>query len=138
MYTLNVIALGNENRMQRIAACVSQSGINIIAVSQLDEALKKLRNEVYDVILIDSANEKAELFCQSLNEVSSVPVILLIAGAEANWPNYCYFKVDGFLSEESSNAELAARIKAFSRRKTKYKLESEINLLPSCNTLNER
>jgi DNA-binding response OmpR family regulator len=136
MSTLNVIALGNENRMQRIATCVSQNGINIIAVSKLDEALNKLRNEAYDVILIDSSNEKAEFFCQSLNEVSNIPVILLIAGAEANWPNYCYFKVDGFLSEESSNTELAARIKAFSRRKSKYAIEPEIHLLPNCNNLN--
>jgi DNA-binding response OmpR family regulator len=127
MSMLNVIALGNEHKMQRITACVSQAGINIVVVPQMDDAIIKLRSDHYDIILVDSAYEKAEFYCQSLCILSNIPVILLIAGAEANWPDYCSFKVDGFLSEESSNAELAARIKAFSRRRTRYQLEPEIN-----------
>jgi DNA-binding response OmpR family regulator len=131
MSMLNVIALGNEHKMQRIATCVSQGGVNISSVPQLDDALIQLRNEPYDIILVDSAYANADFFCKSLCKMSNIPVILLIAGAEANWPDYCTFKVDGFLSEESSNAELAARIKAFARRKARYKIESEINQLPS-------
>jgi DNA-binding response OmpR family regulator len=135
MSMLNVLALGNENKIKRLATCVSGGGINISSVSQLDEALVKLRNEACDIIMVDSAYANADFFCQSLSKISNVPVILLIAGAETNWPDYCSFKVDGFLSEESSNAELAARIKAFARRKSKYKIESEINLLNSYNTI---
>jgi DNA-binding response OmpR family regulator len=132
---LNVMALGNENKIQRLASCVSGGSINISSVSQLDEALVKLRNEACDIVLVDSAYANADFFCQSLSKISNVPIILLIAGAEANWPDYCSFKVDGFLSEESSNAELAARIKAFARRKARYQRESGINILNSYNTM---
>jgi DNA-binding response OmpR family regulator len=131
MPKLNVIALGNELKMQRIAACVSHGDINILSVSQIPEAKTRLQNGIFDVILVDSLLDEAEAVCRSFYELSKIPVILLIAGSETNWPHFCAFKVDGFLSEDSSNIELIARIKASARRKIQIRIEPETNILPT-------
>jgi DNA-binding response OmpR family regulator len=127
MNNFNVIALVDEPKMQRIIACVSQGGINVSTVTDLHEAFIKIQNEAFDIILVDSLHDKAESFCQKFYDAFSIPIILLIDGDESSWPNFCSFKVDGFLSEESSNIELVARIKAFARRKTNLRLASEIH-----------
>jgi DNA-binding response OmpR family regulator len=117
MTKINVLALGNPLKMQRIAACVSRGNINISSVSQFPEAIIKLQDELFEVILVDSLFEKAESICHHLYNLYQIPVILLIEGDGANWPSFSNYKVDGFLSEESSNLELVARLKASARRK---------------------
>jgi DNA-binding response OmpR family regulator len=117
MSYLNILAFGNQQKLKRIMESVSEEGIKLVIVSNIQEGLVKSRNGSVDLVLIDSLFENAETFCRDFYEISNIPVILLITGNEANWPNFCFYKVDGFISDDASNIELVARLKAFARRK---------------------
>jgi DNA-binding response OmpR family regulator len=110
-----VIAIGNENKFRKIISCVSRDNIEISVVPKISEALSRLKNNAYDLILVDSSLDQSESICQCFYENFKIPVILLVSDTNPRWRDYCSFKVDGFLCEESSDLELVARIKACAR-----------------------
>jgi DNA-binding response OmpR family regulator len=115
---LRVMVLGNPMTVKRIAECISEVGINPVPVSDVPEALTRLKLERFDVVVIDSLLTEAYSAVQNISESGRVPVALLTREHNTNWQNLRSWEVDGFLPEEAGNFELVARIKAISRRAT--------------------
>jgi DNA-binding response OmpR family regulator len=113
------MALGDALTIARLNTYIDTADIDLIGLSGIPEAINHIRQERFDVILIDSLLEEAGTACQSIYEMACVPVALLVRETEANWQKLCFWEVDGFVREESTRSELAARIKAVSRRRIK-------------------
>jgi DNA-binding response OmpR family regulator len=116
---LKVMALGDALTIARLNTCIDTADVDLIGLSRIPEAIKHIKQEKFDVILIDSLLEEAGTACQSIYEMACVPVALLVRETEANWQKLGFWEVDGFVREESTRSELVARIKAVSRRRIK-------------------
>jgi DNA-binding NarL/FixJ family response regulator len=114
---LKVLAFGTSNTLIRVISSISGRDFQFVNVSTLPDAIKILNEDDIDIILIDSQANKSELVCNQLFQTVHIPVILFTPENNANWPDFCSYKVDGFISEDSSNTELIARLKASIRRK---------------------
>jgi hypothetical protein len=117
MLKIKVLAISNSNTIQRITSSISGKDLQFVNVSTLPDAIAIINKDIFDLILVDSQTEKSELACKQLFLTTRIPIILLTPGNNANWPDLCSYKVDGFISEESSNTELIARLKTSVRRK---------------------
>ena len=113
---IKVIALGTATTIIRLGTFAAGSDLEITGFTQLSGVTECLHHEEYDAILVDSQHADAESACRYLLEVSNVPVALLIRAKDADWQSYSSWMVDGFIAEESSNTEMAARIIALARR----------------------
>jgi DNA-binding response OmpR family regulator len=115
--TFKIAALGSTFHIERLCSSISSPAIIITRLPNVPEALDILKRESFNVVVIDSLHEEAQLACQSISKVSLIPIALLVTDKGTNWDKVYYWNVDGYVSEESGNTEILARIKAISRRK---------------------
>lgn len=111
------MALGNIMTIKRLNAWMDADGVDLVGLSGMSEAISRLQQERFDVILIDSLLEEAANACRCIFEMACAPIALIVREAEANWQKLCSWEVDAFVPEESGRVELLARIKAVSRRR---------------------
>lgn len=113
---LRVLVLGNSITVRRLTECVTDAGMDLVSFTEFPEALVILKQEKFDLAVIDSQHNEARLAIQSIAQLGCAPVALLIRENETNWKNLRSWDVDGFVPEESGKVEFVARIKAISRR----------------------
>jgi hypothetical protein len=116
---LKIIALGTNTVLKRLNTCMLHSCVDMVGYPQLTDVISRLRQDSYDVILIDGLHDEACSACQYLAGNSSVPIALLVRETEANWQKLCTWEVDSFISDEAGQIEMVARIAAIARRKNK-------------------
>lgn len=83
----------------------------------MDEAVDRLQQERFDIILIDSLLGEGDKACRCLGKISSSPVALLVREKDTNWKKFDSWELDGFVFEGASGTEVTARIRAISRRR---------------------
>ena len=113
------MAIGNTMTINRLNFWIDNKGFDLIGLSRIPEALAILQQERFDIILIDSLLEEAGNACRCIDKLACAPIALLVRETEANWLKLGGWEVDGFVPEGSGRLELAARIKAISRRRSK-------------------
>lgn len=93
-----------------------------------EEALEKMRENEYDIILLDVMLPKLTGFevCQQLREFSSVPVVMLTAkGDDMDKILGLEYGADDYITKPFNILEVKARIKAIMRRTKKRAPETE-------------
>lgn len=115
---LKILAFGSQMMLRRLAVRIDPAETCITGCSEALEAVNLLAKEQFDIVIIDSSFQDAENICRSITGITGAPVALMLREATADWKQIRNLGVDGFLPEEAGNAELMARIKACSRRKT--------------------
>jgi DNA-binding response OmpR family regulator len=113
---LRVMAIASTMTILRLNANIDNNTVDLIGLTEISEAFSRLHQERFNIILVDSLLEEAGDICQYICKMACAPIALLVKEPEANWKKLGGWEVDGFLTEGSSKAELAARIKAISRR----------------------
>jgi DNA-binding NarL/FixJ family response regulator len=113
---IRIIALGTATTLVRLGAFAAGSDLEILGFARLSDVLDYLEKDGCDAFLVDSQHPEAVAACEYLQEICLVPVALLVRSSEADWQDYCSWKVDGFIAEESSKTEMVARITALARR----------------------
>jgi DNA-binding response OmpR family regulator len=113
-----IAAIGDTLSIERLCSSMVGSAIVVTRLTRIPEAIDILKCESFDVVVIDSLNEEAQLACKSISEISLIPIALLVKDRETNWDKICRWNVDGYVPEESGNIEILARIRAISRRKS--------------------
>ena len=86
----------------------------------LPESLNKTTNwneeEEFDLAIIDSRTETAELAYKNIRKRGNTPIALLVDPMESNWSELLPLDADCYLPETKEKYELAARLKALIRR----------------------
>lgn len=99
-----------------------QEGFEVDCAYDGEEALDKIKNNTYDVILLDVMLPKVDGFevCQQVREFSDIPIIMLTAkGEDMDKILGLEYGADDYITKPFNILEVKARIKAIIRRSGK-------------------
>ena len=115
---------------------LEQDGMEVDCAYDGEEALEKIQNNTYDIVLLDIMLPKMDGFevCQHVREFSDVPILMLTAkGDDMDKILGLEYGADDYITKPFNILEVKARIKAITRRTSKAakqkKDESVINVL---------
>ena len=113
---MRIMTIGNKPVIKRLNTALDGSDIELICPSDLFEAIAMLNQDKFDLVMMDSLTEEAEDILRHINEVGSIPVVLMIERKQQDWKKMQSLNVDGYILQEVNVAELIARLRAVSRR----------------------
>ena len=113
---MRVIAFGNKMMIRRLTTSLARGGIEVVSLSEVSEAVALLKQERFDLVIVDGLMEEAGLVCHCISELRYIPVVLMIREAQADWRKLQSLDADGFIPDWAGQAELAARLRSIARR----------------------
>ena len=112
---------------------LEQEGMEVDCAYDGEEALNKVKENHYDMVLLDIMLPKITGLevCQQIREFSSVPIIMLTAkGEDMDKILGLEYGADDYITKPFNILEVKARIKAIMRRTQKEeKVEEQPNIL---------
>jgi two-component system KDP operon response regulator KdpE len=115
-----ILVVDDEPRIvEAVSMNLELEGYQISGTSNGDEALKKLTEELPDLIILDVMMPEMDGFetLRKIREVSTVPVIMLtVKGEEIDKVKGLDLGADDYVTKPFSPRELASRVKAVLRR----------------------
>ncbi len=114
-----------------LSLSLRQEGMEVDSAYDGESALEAVKNNTYDVILLDVMLPKMSGFevCQQIREFSDVPVIMLTAkGDDMDKILGLEYGADDYITKPFNILEVKARIRAIIRRSNKSSKESEDNM----------
>ena len=100
---------------------LEQEGMEVTTAFDGEEALEKVKNQVFDIILLDIMLPRLSGLevCQQIREFSNVPIIMLTAkGDDMDKIMGLEYGADDYITKPFNILEVKARIKAIMRRTT--------------------
>jgi len=116
MEKMRVIVFASEAIGQRVADSLTGKGISVASASDWITAVNMLRREHFDVALVDTLAGGVEVACCCISKLFKTAVILLVDEGDADWKQLQLLEPQGYIYEEASGAEMAARLWAVMRR----------------------
>jgi DNA-binding response OmpR family regulator len=113
---LRILVLANKNTVRRVVNSIQESDIDITCQSDISEVLTLLKNEKFDLALVDGYMDDIEALCYRITWQCRTPIALIIKGTHADWDILRSLDVDGFIPEEAENVELLAYFSTIARR----------------------
>lgn len=107
---------------------LEQDGMEVDCAYDGEEALEKIKDSEYDIILLDVMLPKLNGFevCQQVREFSSVPIVMLTAkGEDMDKILGLEYGADDYITKPFNILEVKARIKAIIRRTAPKPKEAE-------------
>ena len=98
---------------------LEQDGMEVDCAYDGEEALEKIQNNTYDIVLLDIMLPKMDGFevCQHVREFSDVPILMLTAkGDDMDKILGLEYGADDYITKPFNILEVKARIKAITRR----------------------
>lgn len=98
---------------------LEQDGMEVECAYDGEEALQKIKDNKYDIVLLDVMLPKLNGFevCQQVREFSSVPIVMLTAkGEDMDKILGLEYGADDYITKPFNILEVKARIKAIMRR----------------------
>ena len=112
---MRVIAFGNKMMVRRLTTPLAREGIEVVGFSKVPEAVALLRQERFDLAMVDSQIEEAGLVCHCISKLGCIPVVLVIRRTQADWRKLQSLDADGFIPDWAGQTELAARLRSVVR-----------------------
>ena len=103
---------------------LEQDGMEVDCAYDGEEALQKVKDNTYDIILLDIMLPKLTGLevCQQIREFSTVPIVMLTAkGEDMDKILGLEYGADDYITKPFNILEVKARIKAIIRRTTSHK-----------------
>ncbi|SHL01231.1 response regulator transcription factor [Desulforamulus aeronauticus] len=120
MSQLRVLVVDDEDKIRQVIGIyLNNEGYLVEEAADGEEALRKFRDQSWDVIILDVMMPKLDgvTVCQEIRKVSQVPIIMLTAkNDEVDRILGLEFGADDYMGKPFSPRELVARIKAVLRR----------------------
>ena len=108
---------------------LEQDGMEVDCAYDGEEALEYVRNNTYDVVLLDVMLPKLSGFevCQQIREFSSVPVLMLTAkGDDMDKILGLEYGADDYITKPFNILEVKARIRAIMRRMDSHEKSARV------------
>jgi DNA-binding response OmpR family regulator len=126
---LRVMAIGNENITRRLASSLACGGVDLVCQSEVPQAIDLLKQEKFDLALIDGYMNNIENTCYRISWLCRTSVALIIKGPQTDWSKFRSVNVDGFISEESEPIEILAQLQAIARRNNRELSRAKILII---------
>lgn len=114
---MKILALGNETMIRRLIASLAGEGIEVVGLAEMGEAVALLKQERFDLAIVDSLIGEVGMFCHYISKLGRVPVALMIREA-GDWTKLQSLDADGFIPDWVGQAEMTARLRAIVRRRS--------------------
>ena len=117
---MNILVVDDEKLIVKgLAFALEQDGNTVDCAFDGEEAVLKIRENDYDIVLLDLMLPKLDGYevCRTVREFSSVPIIMLTAKSEDDDKIMgLEYGADDYITKPFNVLELKARIKAVMRR----------------------
>ncbi|MFC2045008.1 hypothetical protein ACFLT8_07485 [Chloroflexota bacterium] len=113
---MRMIALGNQPTIKNLTDSLTGWDVDLWSPAEVSEITAPIREQNYDLVLVDILAEKAEAACHHINHSCDIPLVLIVRDNETNWKRLELLHADGYLAERVRGAELRARLRALVRR----------------------
>ncbi len=117
---MNILIVDDEKLIVKgLAFSLEQDGNTVDCAFDGEEALEKIRDNEYDIVLLDLMLPKLNGYevCEKVREFSGVPIIMLTAKSEDDDKIMgLEYGADDYVTKPFNTLELKARIKAVLRR----------------------
>ena len=113
---------------------LEQEGMEVTSAFDGEEALEKVKNQEFDIILLDIMLPKLDGLevCQQIREFSNVPIIMLTAkGDDMDKIMGLEYGADDYITKPFNILEVKARIKAIMRRINHKGRKEEEKVIPA-------
>lgn len=111
---MRVMVFGREMMIQRLTTSLAGEGIEVVHTKA------RLEPERFDLAVVDSSVEEADIACRYIKELGGIPVVLIVRERHADWERLQSLDSDGYIPERMGAAELAARLRAVVRRRSEW------------------
>ena len=113
---MKVIVFGSKATVQKLIASLAGREIELVSLCEVLEAITLLKQEKFDLVVVDGLAREAETTCRCIKEFGGVPIVLMIGREQPNWKEMQSLGIDGYIPHGASGAELSARLGAIVRR----------------------
>ena len=127
--SIRVLVVDDEKLIVKgIKFSLEQDGMEVDTAYDGEEALNKVKENEYDIVLLDLMLPKLNGYetCQQIREFSDIPIIMLTAkGADMDKILGLEYGADDYITKPFNILEVKARIKAIIRRNTKTSVKRD-------------
>ncbi len=113
---MRIIAIGTKFMTKRLIFALAGSEVELVSPSEVLEVITLLKQDKFDLVVVDSLVKGAETTCRRISELGSVPIVLMIGQRQPNWKEMQSLDIDGYIPQGVNGVELAARLRAVLRR----------------------
>ena len=113
---MRIIAIGTKFMTKRLILALAGSEFELLSPSEVFEVITLLKQDKFDLVVVDSLAKGAETTCRRIRELGSVPIVLMIGQRQPNWKGMQSLDIDGYIPQGVNGAELVARLRAVLRR----------------------
>jgi DNA-binding response OmpR family regulator len=112
---LKLLALGDEDLTRWIDASLRKRGIEVIRFSAVPGAINKLKQENFDLAIVDSTMEDLANVCFRLIWLCRVRVAVVTRDVQNDWSELRSMGVVAFISEKSEPAKFGEKVEEIGR-----------------------
>ena len=114
---MRAILYGSEKTIEKITGLLEVERVEVTAIPESLNSIPDLCEAgEFDLAIIDSRTEAAELAYENIRKRGNTPIALLVDPMESNWSKLLPLDADCYLPETKEKYELAARLRALIRR----------------------
>jgi len=113
---MRIIAIGTKFMTKRLILALAGSEFELLSPSEVFEVITLLKQDKFDLVVVDSLAKGAETTCRRIRELGNVPIVLMIGQRQPNWKGMQSLDIDGYIPQGVNGAELVARLRAVLRR----------------------
>jgi DNA-binding response OmpR family regulator len=111
-----VITFGLRTISERFQDLLADQEIEAVAAGSGSGVLALAAAGNFDLVVVDSSATEADSVCRCLRASNDVPVVLIAREASFDWSHIQSLEAIGYITAQSGEAELVARLKAVMRR----------------------
>jgi len=106
---------GDQITVRRFTTSMFGQETELVSTSETVEAIAQLKQQEFDLAVVDSSAEQAERVCRCVQEIACVPLVLMVRNKRADWRKLQWYEPDGYLPKEAGEGELCARLRSIIR-----------------------
>lgn len=114
---MNAIVFGREKTIQRLTVFLAEEGVGVVGTSDdLETSMALQKQAGFDLAIVDSQTQNAETVCNYINELGTIPLVLIVGERQIDWKKVQSLGASSYLPERSGEKELVARLRVILRR----------------------
>ena len=113
---MRIIATGTKFITRSLLLALVGSEFELVCPSDVLEVTTLLKQDKFDLVVVDSSARGVETTCRRIREVGNVPIVLMIGQEQPDWKGMQSLDINGYIPQRASGTELVARLRAVLRR----------------------